>query len=162
MIEGRYLYYGDDMQDLNYLKSIFITDRKYLVLFKSSANAISKSIELDEGIYVVIYVAEKPIGMGKLIYDGTDFYIDEVNVMSVSDDVKYTDFIIRMLLEKAILLNCKKIKVIESLKNSSIYMNIGFKEIERKIDEEEQDWLLLELDIDSIRKECCSTDATQR
>lgn len=154
MIEGQYLYYGDSLQDVDYIKKLILEiDTNYIKFQKKYMNEII-SMDFDEAIYGVIYVDKKPIGAGKLLFDGLDFYIHEIMILSISEKEVYYDFLIRMLIDKAILLNGKKIQVAVPSEVASIYLNIGFQIIGTKVDECQQDWSLLELHFDSIRKSC--------
>lgn len=150
MIEGRYLYYGDDMKDMIHLrKKLSINDDN---------SKYDDFLDVEEGIYVIIYIKEEPKGMGKLKFDGSDFFIDEVMILPMPDKDIYLDFIIRMLVDKAILLNCNNVKSKVPITDSTIYRNIGFKIVDTKYDEYEQEWLLLELNPNNIQKTCSSTN----
>ena len=103
MLEGRYLFFGDDLTDARRIRyEVFEKEQK-----------VPHEIEFDnlddEAIHVVVYEDQKPVGTGRLLFDGENYKIGRIAVIKEERGKKYGDFVVRMLIDKAFLMGAKRV-----------------------------------------------------
>jgi predicted GNAT family N-acyltransferase len=120
MLEGRYLFFGDDLTDARRIRyEVFEKEQK-----------VPHEIEFDnlddEAIHVVVYEDQKPVGTGRLLFDGENYKIGRIAVIKEERGKKYGDFVVRMLIDKAFLMGAKRVYANVQLHSEKFYETIGF------------------------------------
>jgi len=99
-------------------------------------------------MHVLAYNEDVPVATGRISYDGWEFVISKVCVLEEHRGKSYGDFIVRMLVDKAMMSNAKQVKLEATKETIAFFEKIGF-----KLDGTES--FGMTLDTDSIHK-CCN------
>lgn len=120
MIQGKYLFYNDDLSDAFKIRE---------QVFQIEQN-VDKEIEFDqlddEAIHVVVYEKDSPVATGRLLFDGKEFHIGRIAVLKEKRGKKYGDFTVRMLIDKAFLMGAEEVTLGAQLQVIDFYKKIGF------------------------------------
>lgn len=115
--------YGDNLDDVKYLREKCDTD--------CSENNTKKAMYLNniseqDEIHVVVYENKLPIGCGSMTIIENTFWFTDINVIKEQRRKKVGDFILRLLIEKADLMNAKEIYIACTDNNKIFFQNFGF------------------------------------
>lgn len=126
MVEGKYLYYGNDLS--------YVFDIRKNVLIKELKLEESKVFDNDdkEAIHALVYVDNKPTATGRLIIFEDTYVIDKVCVLKEERRKKYGDFVVRMLIDKAFLQGAEEIIIKVQIELYTFFEKFGFLVIEDK------------------------------
>ena len=148
MIEGKYLYGNDD------LSLVYDVRRQ---VFCDEMKISQKDLEdtLDSfGIHVIALNAQQVIAVGRLLYDGERYTIDQIAVLKECRRQKYGDFIVRMLIYRAMEAGAEKIYVDTFPEAEEFFASIGFEVTGEKFQENEIWYLPMELKVEKLHT-CC-------
>lgn len=104
-------------------------------------------------MHVLAYADGKPVATGRIQFDGWEFVIDKVAVREAYRGMKYGDFIVRLLIDRALMTSQSKIKLVCSKKTIDFFGKIGF-DISVENIESGGEWSEMILDPTKIHK-CC-------
>lgn len=133
LIQGKLLGFGDDLTE-----AMEIRRRVYV-----EELGIPQEMEFDEldsqAIHVIVYEEvpdwndhglssedKKPVATGRITYDGSVCEIGHVAVLKEYRGMKYGDFTVRMLLNKAFTSGIPIVTVNSKDENVDFYQKIGF------------------------------------
>lgn len=102
-------------------------------------------------MHAVVYSDNQAVGAGTIFYDGWECVISHVGVLPAYRGQKFGDFIVRMLIDKAVMANVEEIYLITDKKTAGFFEKIGF---QRKKDIDEKNFVLMGLRKEQIFK-CC-------
>jgi len=127
MIEGKYLYGADsDLSD------VFAIRREVFI----NEDGLEEKHEFDGldtmCIHGLISVAGKKLGTGRILYDGDEYRIGHICVLSEERGKKYGDFLVRMLIDKAFLCGANEVVVGSKINAIPFYETIGFEAFSEK------------------------------
>ncbi len=74
----------------------------------------------------LVFAGEEPAGMGRIFFDGTDFKIMEVAVLPEYRGEKYGDFMVRLLIDKALMSGAREIGLDAMSGTEGFFRTIGF------------------------------------
>lgn len=133
LIQGKLLGFGDDLTEaMQIRRRVFVEEL-----------GIPEDLEFDEldsqAIHVIVYEEDpnwneqrhanndkKPVATGRIIYDGADCQIGHIAVLREYRGMKYGDFTVRMLLNKAFTSGINIVSVNSQDENVDFYQKIGF------------------------------------
>ncbi|MDF2589224.1 MAG: GCN5-related N-acetyltransferase [Anaerocolumna sp.] len=122
MVQGKYLYYGDDLSDcIKIRKQVFVIEQN-----------ISEEEEFDDidnyAIHGLVFDNDnkKAVATGRVFHDGTNYRIGRVAVLKSERGKSYGDFVVRMLANKAFLMGASEIHIDAQVTAVSFYEKIGF------------------------------------
>ncbi|WP_167957625.1 GNAT family N-acetyltransferase [Anaerosporobacter faecicola] len=116
MLEGKYLMIGDPLNDV-------INVRKQVCGFDQQDSMDT------EAIHVIVYENHIPVACGRLLIVHETFLLDGIYVIQEKRNEKIGDFVVRLLVEKAYLLNTETVNVICDSTNKGFFSKLGFIEI---------------------------------
>lgn len=76
----------------------------------------------------LVFAGEEPAGMGRIFFDGTDFKITEVAVLPEYRGEKYGDFMVRLLIDKAVMSGARETGLDALPGTEGFFRAIGFEE----------------------------------
>ncbi len=123
LIQGKYLYYGDDLSEVNHIRTeVFCKEI-----------GIKEQDEKDKldmnSVHVLVLSCDEsrePVATGRITFDGNTFLITKVCVLKEERNKYYGDFAVRMLANKAFLSGAKEVIVETYTENIKFYEKIGF------------------------------------
>ncbi|MCD7981862.1 MAG: GNAT family N-acetyltransferase [Clostridiales bacterium] len=74
----------------------------------------------------LVFAGEEPAGMGRIFFDGTDFKIMEVAVLPEYRGEKYGDFMVRLLIDRAMMSGAREICLDALPGTEGFFRTIGF------------------------------------
>lgn len=105
-------------------------------------------------MYAVVYDGDCPAGTGCISYDGDRFTIAGIAVLQEYRGQKYGDFLIRLLIDKAIMSNAREI-YLDALAGTEKFFEItGFEKCGERYENRGKVWIPMLLHTDRIHK-CC-------
>ncbi len=120
MIEGKYLSGNDDLSQIYELRE---------AVFQKELG-FRKELERDGydslAIHAIAYENQVPVATGRILFDGEIYRISRVAVGSEYRGKGYGDFIVRMLVNKALLSGAKEIYTSTLLTGQKMFQAIGF------------------------------------
>lgn len=134
-ISGKFLTYGDDLsQAFEIRKEVFVKEQgipEELVFDDLDQNAIHAIVYEEHKITKENGMGQmpKPVGSGRIIYDGSTCMIGRVAVLKDYRGKKYGDFLIKMMLQKAFMAGVKEVVVHSQTSAEGFYQKIGFKRV---------------------------------
>lgn len=149
MVRGRFFSGQDDLTEiLKIRKRVFQEELQ-----------IDAAVEEDGQdaycMHVLGFEGDKPTAIGRISFDGWDFVISRVAVLPEYRGQKLGDFIVRMLIDKAMMSNAKEIQLEAFEENIPFFETIGFKAVESTGMLGNKTLIKMVLDTDSIHK-CCN------
>lgn len=123
MVRGKLFSGQDDLTEIKKIReAVFV--QEYGVLAEQ---------EWDEQdpycMHVLAYDGETPVATGRISYDGFEFVISKVAVLKEFRKQFYGDFIVRMLIDKAMMSEAKLVKTEVFAESVPFYETIGFQVI---------------------------------
>ena len=110
-----------DQQDLDVFHEI------YRKVFVEELSLDVSSARADEFyINAVVYDKEIPAGIGRIMFDGERFTISDVAVLPEHRGEKYGDFLVRLLVDKALMSNAQEIYLDAYEGTEGFFGTIGF------------------------------------
>lgn len=106
-------------------------------------------------MHVIALDGETPVATGRISYDGWEFVISKVAVLSEQRGKKYGDFVVRMLVDKAMMSNADKVKVEAFEEAAGFFETIGFERLGEAGELAGRSLVEMELKTDQIHK-CCN------
>lgn len=129
IIQGKFKSYEDDLSDA------FEIRKK---VFQDEQN-VNSEIDYDEwdkyAMHVVIYVSDKAVATGRLVFDGDTYRIGRVAVLKEERGKQYGDFVVRMLVDRAFQSGAKEIILGSQLHVIGFYEKLGFKSFGEEYEE---------------------------
>lgn len=74
----------------------------------------------------LVYAGEEPVAVGRIMYDGERFSISEIAVLPEYRGEKYGDFMVRLLVDKAMMSNAREIHLDAFHGTEGFFAAIGF------------------------------------
>mgnify|MGYP002519478888 CR=1 FL=1 len=145
MVEGKFFSGKDDLKEIFQIrKEVFVEE-------------LGEETDRDEkdkiSMHALAYADGMPVATGRIRFDGWEFVIDKVAVKKAYRGMQYGDFIVRLLIDRAMMAGQGEIKLICSKKNIDFFRKIGF-DISVEITESDGQWNEMILDPTKIHK-CC-------
>lgn len=148
MLEGRYVFGDEDYSDA-------IEIRKIVFNMEQGIPLSGEVDDIDEDCIIAIaYYNEKAVATGRLLFDGEFYRISKVAVIKEYRGKSYGDFIVRMLIDKAIKFGATKINVISQINAKLFYEKIGFVESGDSFVEDNIERVPMVLKIENLFKKC--------
>lgn len=161
MIQGKFFSGNDDLTEIKKIRKAVFQDEL----------GIKEEIE-EDGLdnlcmHVLAYDNGVPVAVGRICYDGWEFVISKVAVLKEHRHKMYGDFIVRMLIDKAMMSGAVEIKLESPRSCVGFFKGIGFEEkdlnachsrqnteVSGNVNCEERSGVEMVLDISRIHK-CC-------
>jgi Predicted acyltransferase len=122
LVEGKFLSYNDDLTDAFEI-------RKQVFQLEQGVKEEEEFDDLDkEAVHVVIYIQQKAVATGRLLFDGDTFRIGRVAVLQEERGKQYGDFVVRMLMDRAFNSGAKEIFISAQIQTKGFYEKIGFQQ----------------------------------
>ncbi len=123
MIQGKYLYYGDDLSEaFEIRKQVFVLEQ-----------GVSLEAEFDNyddlAVHVIVYDKadnKNPVATGRVYHDGNNYKIGRIAVIKEERGKQYGDFVVRLLINKAFLSGADEIIINAQVSAIPFYAKIGF------------------------------------
>jgi predicted GNAT family N-acyltransferase len=128
MIKGKILTFGDDLTIPFELRKMVFQDEL----------GIDKNADVDNkddlAMHVIVEDDGKYIGTGRITYDDGICTIDKICVLKEYRNNKYGDFILRMLVNRALIANAQHIYVTCKKELYPFFKSVGFIIVSEEID----------------------------
>lgn len=133
LVQGKLLNSGDDLSEVyNIRKKVFIEEL--------GRNESEEFDDIDsEAMHVLIYEqnpnwqvnqidsdSKKAVATGRIYFDGVKCQISKVSVLKEYRGLKYGDFAVKMLLNKAFTSGINEISIISDIDVAGFFESIGF------------------------------------
>lgn len=120
MIQGKFFSGNDDLTEIRNIRRVVFQEEL----------GIKKEIE-EDGLdnlcmHVLAYDNRVPVATGRIYYDGWEFVISKVAVLKEHRRKMYGDFIVRMLIDKAMMAGALEIKLKSPKDCVEFFKRIGF------------------------------------
>ena len=148
MVRGRMLSGVDRLDDINLIQNkVFVEELNIPADMGMDDAFCMHALALDE--------ESKPCAIGKIMFDGDTFTISGVAVLAQYRRQKYGDFIVRLLVDKAIMSNASEMysDVLEG--TEKLFESIGFETCAQSYVKYGKTWIPMKLDVSNIHK-CCN------
>lgn len=117
MIEGKYLLFGDNFDDVIQVRNQCIPNGNIVDSMDS------------EAIHVIVYENKKPIACGRMLIEEDKSVFDHIYVIEDKRRNKVGDFTLRLLIDKANVMCFKYIELWCNNCNRKFFESIGFIEV---------------------------------
>lgn len=106
-------------------------------------------------MYALAYEGDVPVATGGIAFDGETYRIQEVAVLPEFRRKKYGDFIVRLLIDKAMMSGAQSIEA-DVLKGAeALFQEVGFAEAGTWYEKDDRQWQPMQLQAGNIHK-CCN------
>ena len=151
MVQGKYLYYGDDLSDVfNIRRKVFVEEQ-----------GVSEEEEFDEydnlSIHALVYDNsnnKKPVATGRVYYDGKNYRVGRIAVLKEERGKYYGDFIVRLLVNKAFLSGADEVIINAQVNAIPFYEKVGFRTYGEVFQEAGIDHIAMKVLLNSFCKKC--------
>lgn len=121
MVKGKFYSGQDDLTEIKEIRKIVFCDALH----------IAPEVE-DDGqdmfcMHVLALDGDTPAATGRISFDGWDFVISKVAVLPEYQGKKFGDFVVRMLVDKAMMSNATKVQLDSFEDTVAFFETIGFK-----------------------------------
>ncbi|TCT12250.1 putative GNAT family N-acyltransferase [Natranaerovirga pectinivora] len=124
MLKGEYRYGTDNLSEaFNIRKTVFGKEFNFL------EEELFDDFELDS-IHVLIYYKDIAIGTGRLYYSGESYKIGRIAVLKEYRKNGIGEFLVNMLIDKALLLGADEVIVHSQERAVDFYKKLGFHTID--------------------------------
>ena len=149
MVRGKFYSGQDDLTEVRNIRTqVFVEEI-----------GIPETLENDGQdaycMHAVAYDDDLPVATGRISYDGWDFVISKVAVCADQRGKKYGDFIVRMLIDKAMMANATEVQAEVLEETASFFETIGFVKAEDRECLAGHKMIQMVLNTDAIHK-CCN------
>lgn len=151
MIQGKYLYYGDDLSEvMNIRRKVFIEEQ-----------GVSEEEEFDEyddlAVHALVFDVNnenRPVATGRVYHDGNSYRIGRIAVLKEERGKDYGDFVVRLLINKAFLSGAEEVVISAQTKAVPFYEKIGFKPYGESYLEAGIEHIMMKVKVDTVCKKC--------
>ena len=105
-------------------------------------------------VCALAFDGETPVGTGQILFDGTQFTISGVAVLKDYRGQKYGDFLVRLLVDKAMMSNAQAVYLDALSGTEDFFRTIGFEVCGESYKKAGGSWSPMILHTDQIHK-CC-------
>ena len=106
-------------------------------------------------MYALAYEGDTPVATGGITFDGESYRIQEVAVLPEFRRKKYGDFIVRLLIDKAMMSGAQTIEADVLQGAEVLFQEVGFAEAGAWYEKEGRQWQPMQLQAGNIHK-CCN------
>lgn len=149
MVRGRFYSGQDDLTEIKKIRKLVFQEELQM------KPEIDEDGQDDYCMHVLAFEGEEPVAIGRISFDGWDFVISKVAVLPEHRGKKYGDFIVRMLIDKAMMSNAKQVQLDSFEETTAFFETIGFQKKEDGGMLGDKKLIHMVLDTDSIHK-CCN------
>ena len=103
-------------------------------------------------MYALAYEGETPVATGGISFDGASYKMKEVAVLPEFLRKKYGDFIVRLLIDKAMMSGAQMINADVLQGAVPLFETVGFKASGALYEKDGKQWLPMQLQAESIHK----------
>jgi len=162
LIQGKLLTYGNDLSEAyNIRRNVFISEI-----------GLNENEEFDgldqEAMHVIVYEEnpnwkdsnsdaknqKKAVATGRIIFNGADCIIDKVAVLQDYRNMKYGDFAVRMLLNKAFTAGINIVTIYAAQSVKDFFKKIGFQETGNTVLENGIEKYRMDIHSNNLVKQC--------
>lgn len=148
MVKGKFFSGQDDLTELKKIRN------KVFCQELQMAPEIETDGQDDYCMHVLALDGEQPVAVGRISFDGWDFVISKVAVLPEHRGKMYGDFIVRMLVDKAMMSNATQVQLDAFEDTVGFFETIGFQAREEAGMLGDKKLIHMVLNTDSIHK-CC-------
>ncbi|ROR22138.1 hypothetical protein EDD66_11618 [Mobilisporobacter senegalensis] len=148
MIQGKYLYFTDDLSELIKIREKVLHNKEYYPKNTDKNNMDESSV------HAVVYADDRPVATGRVHSEKQVYYIDEIAVLEEEQGKGYGDFIVRMLIDKAFILGSEEVVVYSPPELELFFKKIGFRIYGNDINNNEHVFIKLKICQEDLLKKC--------
>ena len=147
MVFGKFISGVDDLTQVTEIR------RK---VFEEELGIFSEGEDLADAfcMHALAYDKDIPVGTGRILFDGEQFKIAGIAVLKEFRGQKYGDFLIRLLVDKAMMSNAQEICLDALCGTEGFFEMIGFEIAGEKFENQGSSWIPMILYSKNIHK-CC-------
>lgn len=147
MVFGKFVTETDDMA---------LVQEIYYKVFREELGVEAADADPDEFcLNALVYAGEQPAGMGRILFDGERFTIAGVAVLPEFRGESYGDFLLRLLIDKAVMSNAREIHLDARKGTEGFFEKTGFQKSGAEFEDRGAVWQPMVLKTDEIHK-CCN------
>lgn len=106
-------------------------------------------------MYALAYEGDAPVATGGIAFDGESYRIQEVAVLPEFRRKKYGDFIVRLLIDKAMMSGAQTIEADVLQGAEALFQEVGFAAVGTWYEKDGRQWQPMQLQAGNIHK-CCN------
>lgn len=146
MIYGKFISGVDDLTEVKKIRETVFEQECGLTMLDEMPDEFC--------MHALAYEEEEVVGMGRILFDGDTFTIAGVAVLPEYRGKKYGDFIVRLLIDKAMMSNAREI-YLDARKGTEHFFEIfGFQIHGAEYENLGGSWIPMVLHTDQVHK-CC-------
>lgn len=147
MVFGKFISGNNDLKQVQAIRRM---------VFKEELGLSGQADLPDEFcIHAIAYDGEKAAGTGRILFDGDRFTIAGIAVLPEYRGQKYGDFLVRLLVDKAMMSNAQEIHLDALEGTEGFFKTIGFEGCGERYQKCGGRWIPMILRTDQIHK-CCN------
>lgn len=149
MVRGRFYSGQDDLAELLKIREMVFCQELQM------DPDVENDGQDDYCMHVLAFDNEQPVAVGRIAFDGWNFVISRVAVLPEHRGKKYGDFVVRMLIDKAMMSNAKQVQLDALEGTEGFFETIGFQTEKDAGVLGDKKLVHMVLNTDAIHK-CCS------
>lgn len=150
MIQGKYLYYGDNLSEVfNIRRKVFVDEQ-----------GVKEEEEFDDyddlAVHALVYDNgnSKPVATGRVYHDGKNYRIGRIAVLKEERGKYYGDFVVRLLVNKAFLSGAEEVFINAQVAAVPFYAKIGFQSYGDIFEEAGIKHISMKVELNNICQKC--------
>lgn len=149
MVRGKFFSGQDDLSVIKEIRKQVFQDELAI------PEVIENDGQDDFCMHVLAFDGDLPVATGRISYDGWEFVISKVAVLKEQRGKMYGDFVVRMLIDKAMMSNAQQVKLDAFEESVPFFETIGFKVVGGTGTLADKKLVGMTLNTDAIHK-CCN------
>ncbi len=149
MVRGRFYSGQDDLSEIKKIRNLVFCQELGM------DPRVEDDGQDDFCMHVLALDGENPVAVGRISFDGWEFVISKVAVLPAHRGKLYGDFVVRMLVDKAMMANATQVLLDASEDTVAFFETIGFKAKEDAGMLGDKKLVHMVLNTDEIHK-CCN------
>lgn len=125
-------------------------------VFEGELGVPSRGTDMPDAfcMHAVAYAEDVPVGTGRILFDGDRFAIAGIAVLKEYRGQLYGDFILRLLVDKAMMSNAQEVHLDALCGTEGFFETVGFERAGEPYEKQGARWVPMILYADRIHK-CC-------
>ena len=146
MVFGKFISGADDLAEVQAIRQRVFAEELGLSMLTEMPDEFC--------MHALVYEEDKTVGMGRILFDGERFTIAGIAVLPEYRGQKYGDFLIRLLIDRAVMSNAQEIYLDALCGTEGFFKGAGFEICGEQYENLGGAWIPMVLHAGQIHK-CC-------